>query len=72
MRHNKPICSVWVVAILALGTVGPIGAHEEQTVEGNDVTFCGADKPLVAGEQMWLEFGIVDNETSRSRINRRR
>lgn len=38
-------------------------AHEEQTVEGNDVTFGGADEPLITGERMWLEFEIVDNET---------
>ncbi|WP_226479115.1 FixH family protein [Natrinema amylolyticum] len=63
MEYIERLLVVGLVALLLVGAVGPAAAHESQTVAGNDVTFGGADEPLITGERMWLEFEIVDAES---------
>ena len=60
--YLKPLVALGLITVLVVG-VGPITAHETQSVEGYELTFGGADEPLITGEQMWLELEIVDNET---------
>lgn len=63
MRKTDQLLVVGTVALLLVGAVGPVAAHETQEVEGYEVTFGGADEPLITGERMWLEFEIVDAES---------
>ena len=63
MRYHKSVVAIGVLMMLGVGAVSPGIAHETQTVEGYDLTFGGADEPLITGERMWLELEIVDNET---------
>lgn len=63
MRWRKPLTALVVITVLMTVAVGPVVAHETQELDGYDVTFGGADEPLITGERMWLEFEIVDNET---------
>lgn len=64
MSNRNPLLALVVVAMV-LGTLGtaPAAAHESTTVEGYELTFGGADEPVITGERMWLEIEIVDNET---------
>lgn len=62
MRYQIPAIALVLLAVLA-GAAGPATAHETRTVEGYDVTFGGAEEPLITGERMWLEVEIVDNES---------
>lgn len=63
MHWRKPLVALVAIAVLMTVAVGPVAAHETQRIEGYDVTFGGADEPLITDERMWLEFEIVDNET---------
>ncbi|MDF9747055.1 FixH family protein [Natrinema salsiterrestre] len=63
MQFGKRLLVVGTIAVLLVGTVGPAVAHETQDLDGNEVTFGGADEPLITGERMWLEFEIVDAES---------
>lgn len=63
MQPQRTLVTLVLVVALAGGTFGLTAAHETQEVEGYDVTFGGADEPVITGERMWLEFEIVDNET---------
>ncbi|WP_255681953.1 FixH family protein [Natrinema sp. SYSU A 869] len=63
MIHTKRLLVAGLVALLLVGAVGPTVAHESQNVAGNEVTFGGADEPLITDERMWLEFEIVDAES---------
>lgn len=38
-------------------------AHDTETVDGYEVTFGGADEPVITGERMWLEVNIVETES---------
>lgn len=51
------------IVILAATSVSPAVAHESETVNGYELTFGGADEPVITGERMWLELEIVDAET---------
>ncbi|QLG64018.1 FixH family protein [Halorarum salinum] len=48
---------------MAVGAAGPALAHEEQTVEGYDLTFGAADEPVITDERTRLTLEILDNET---------
>ncbi|WP_226006679.1 FixH family protein [Natrinema salinisoli] len=63
MQFAKRLLVVGTIAVVLLGAVGPAVAHETQDLDGNEVTFGGADEPLITGERMWLEFDIVDAES---------
>ncbi len=63
MRQTRYLLVIGVTALVLISAVGPALAHETQAVAGNEVTFGGADEPLVTGERMWLEFEIVDAES---------
>ena len=63
MAYHKPLVVLVLIGLLVVGSVGPVAAHETQNVDGYDVTFGGADEPLITDERMWLEFELVDNET---------
>lgn len=62
MRYHTPI-ALGLIVVVVIGAAGPAIAHETQTVEGYELTFGGADEPVITGERMWLELEIVDNET---------
>lgn len=53
-----------VVAVVALGTVAvtPAAAHDTKTIDGYELTFGGADEPVITGERMWLEVRITDED----------
>lgn len=40
-----------------------MAAHDTETDGGYDVTFGGADEPIITGERQWLEIEIVDAES---------
>lgn len=63
MRNHEPFIALGLVVMLIVGSTSPVIAHETQTVEGYDLTFGGADEPLITGERMWLELEIANNET---------
>lgn len=63
MRKATRLVVVGMIALLLVGAVGPTLAHETKDLNGNEVTFGGAEEPLITGERMWLEFEIVDAET---------
>lgn len=63
MRFRKLFVTLLIVAAVMVAAVGPATAHETQTVEGYELTFGGADEPVITGERMWLEIEIVDEET---------
>ena len=57
-----------LLAVLLVGGVvagvaaGPAAAHETETVDGYELTFGGADEPVITDERMWLELEIVDED----------
>lgn len=53
-----------VVGLVLVGAVGVASAHDSQTVNGYELTFGGADEPVITGERMWLEVQIVEAETA--------
>ncbi|WP_455449057.1 FixH family protein [Natrinema thermotolerans] len=63
MSIKKPLFALVALSVLLTGIATPVLAHETQAVDGYDVTFGGADEPLITDERMWLEFEIVDTET---------
>ena len=63
MSHRNQLAALALVVVLLVGVAAPVAAHETQTFDGYDVTFGGADEPLITGERMWLELEVVDNET---------
>lgn len=64
MRNHTHIVVAMSVAVLLSGVaVGAVSAHESNTVKGYELTFGGADEPVVTGERMWLELSIKNNET---------
>lgn len=52
-----------VVGVLLGSAVPMVSAHDTETVDGYEVTFGGADEPVITDERMWLEVEIVDAET---------
>lgn len=52
-----------VAGALLAGAAAVASAHDAETVDGYEVTFGGADEPVITDERMWLEVGIVDEET---------
>lgn len=69
MRYRKTLAVLGVTVLLLASVAGPATAHETQSVEGYEITFGGAEEPLITGERMWLEFEIVDNETGEPGAN---
>lgn len=63
MGSRKALIATGLIGMLLIGVVTPVTAHETQNVEGYDITFGGANEPLITGERMWLEIEIVDNES---------
>ncbi|ELY69695.1 FixH family protein [Natrinema versiforme] len=63
MTLKKPLVALVVFGLLLTGSATPALAHNTQNVEEYDITFGGAEEPLITGERMWVEFEIVDNET---------
>lgn len=54
---------VLVIGVLVGSAVPVVSAHETETVDGYEMTFGGADEPIITDERMWLEVEIVDAET---------
>lgn len=63
MGYHRTILTFVLITVVVTGVAHPVAAHETQNVEGYDVTFGGADEPLVTDERMWLEIEIADNES---------
>ncbi|QFU84722.1 FixH family protein [Natronorubrum aibiense] len=63
MNAHKPLLALVLIGMLSVGAITPVAAHETQNVDGYDITFGGADEPLITGERMWLELEVVDTET---------
>lgn len=58
---------VLLVATAVLVASVPIAsAHDTVTVDGYEVTFGGADEPVITGERMWLEVHLLEAETGES------
>lgn len=64
MLQHRPLMVLLVVAVVALGTVAvtPAAAHDTKTIDGYELTFGGADEPVITGERMWLEVRITDED----------
>lgn len=61
---NSHALLVFLIAgTLVTGAVAVASAHDTETVDGYDVTFGGADEPVITDERMWLEVNVVDSET---------
>lgn len=54
------ILVVVAVVVLAMVAVTPGAAHESQEIDGYELTFGGADEPVITGERMWLQLHITD------------
>lgn len=73
MRYRRLLLALGLSVMLVVSAASPIVAHETKTVEGYDLTFGGANKPLITGERIWLELEIADTETDdQSKISQRR
>lgn len=60
---SRTLFVLLVVGVLLASAVPVVSAHDTETVDGYEVTFGGADEPVITDERMWLEVGIVDAET---------
>lgn len=62
MTQYKSLAALVVVALVVLATVAvaPAAAHESQEIDGYELTFGGADEPVITGERMWLQLRITD------------
>lgn len=56
------LCVVVASATLSV-PAAPVAAHDTKTDGGYDVTFGGADEPIITGERQWLEMEVVDAES---------
>lgn len=57
---------VAILALLSITLIGAAGlgtAHETTTVDGYELTFGGADEPVITGERMWMQVEILDAES---------
>lgn len=63
MTVHPGLVVLLVAAVLLSGAVTVAAAHDSRTVSGYEVTFGGADEPVVTDERMWLEVEVVDAET---------
>lgn len=66
-RFNRAIglsTALLVAALVVFGAVavGPVTAHESETIDGYELTFGGADEPVVTNERMWLQLRIADED----------
>lgn len=64
MRQTRLLMALFVAAVVMLGTVAviPTAAHESETIDGYELTFGGADEPVITGERMWLVLRISDED----------
>lgn len=62
MVHQKSLATLIVVATVVLATVAvtPVAAHDSQEIDGYELTFGGADEPVITDERMWLKLSITD------------
>lgn len=63
MSQREWFVTLVVGAVVLTSAVGVVTAHETKTVDGYELTFGGSDEPVVTGERMWLQVGIVDADT---------
>lgn len=63
MSKLDSFVTLLVIGMLLVGFVGFASAHEDKSVNGYELTFGGADEPVITGERMWLQVKIVDEET---------
>lgn len=63
--HSKGRVVILTVLVL-VGTAGLATAHETVTVNGYELTFGGADEPVITGERMWLQVEILDADSGES------
>jgi len=63
MYYRKSLLVLAIITTLMASAVVPVTAHESQNIEGYEITFGGAEEPVITGERMWLQFEIVDNQT---------
>ncbi|MDZ7731400.1 MAG: FixH family protein [Natrialbaceae archaeon] len=59
MKSHILLCLLLAGAALL---VTPVAAHESETIEGYELTFGGADEPVITDERMWLQLSI-ENES---------
>lgn len=64
MSQYKSLATLLMVAtvVLAMVAVAPATAHESEEIDGYELTFGGADEPVITGERMWLQLSIVDED----------
>lgn len=56
----KGLLAVVLVGSVLVGAVGLSAAHDTETIDGYELTFGGAEEPVITGERTWLEVNIVD------------
>lgn len=61
--HTRTLFVLLLVGILFSSGVAVVSAHDTETVAGYEVTFGGAEEPVVTDERTWLEVQFVDAET---------
>lgn len=59
----RPVVLLLMISIVVIAGIGPATAHDTETAEGYEVTFGGADEPMVTGERMWLELEVVEADS---------
>lgn len=64
MARYKSLAALIVVAtiVVSMFAVTPAAAHESQEIDGYELTFGGADEPVITGERMWLQLRIADED----------
>lgn len=62
MRSNQSLLILALSVALVLSAVGPAAGHASEEIDGNELTFGGADEPVVTGERTWLELSITDED----------
>lgn len=55
--------SLALLAIVLIGAAGIAAGHETTTVDGYELTFGGADEPVITDERMWMQVEVLDAET---------
>lgn len=63
MLWTRGATTLVVLSLVAIGAAGPAHAHETTTVNGYELTFGGADEPVITGERTWLQVEILDAGT---------
>lgn len=60
MTYRRLFVFIAVVGVVFGGMAGIASAHDTEEVEGYEITFGGADEPVITGERMWMEVQVVE------------